>query len=119
MFEPIYRGNDYYVKYTVTAPDADSGAEVPVPNLVLNIRISLTQDDPLIPGSGDAVHADLNKPAPALSGSPGDYACVFDGDKITAHLDESIHHVYVIVESGVGDILANDRVSVRRIRRAA
>lgn len=119
MFNPIYRGNDYYVEYAVTAPNGTTGAEEPVSDLVLNVRLSLTQDDPLTPGTGDAIHASLNKSAPELSGKPGSYACVFEGSDFDLHADASVHHVFVIVEAGVGDILCNDRVAVRRVRRAS
>lgn len=118
MFKPIYHGNDYRVQVTVKAPDdTTTGTLEPVSGLVLNVRLSLTADDPLVVDSGTAIDSALNKSAPELPGKAGTYACVFEGSDIDSFIGTAVTDVYVIIEAGVGDILCNERVAVHRLRR--
>lgn len=110
MFNPIYRSNDYYVQYDVTAPSSTTGERGAATGLILNIRLALSD-------GGAAIHSSLNKSASELSGAPGSYACVFEGSDIDTYL-AGLHRVHVVVETGVGDILCSNLVAVRTVRRA-
>ena len=118
MLKAIPHGNDYRVQVTVKAPDdTTTGTLTPVSGLVLNVRLSLTASDPLVPGSGTAIDAALNKSATELPGKPGTYACIFEGSDVDSFIGTAVTEVYVIIEAGVGDILCNERVDVKRLRR--
>lgn len=110
MFNSIFRGNDYYVQYDVTAPSSTTGVRGAATGLILNIRLALTD-------GGPAIDASLNKSVSELSGKPGSYACVFEGSDIDTYL-VGLHRVHVVIEAGVGDILCSNHVAVKDVRRA-
>lgn len=109
----IYGGNGYKIEHSITKDNDPDGSKVAAAGLAgLTGSISATPD-------GTPIHASLSIPLTERSAKPGTYYGRITGTNIDAHMWPTYDgaYVYVIIESGDGEIEGVTKVKAKAVRK--